>query len=125
MRVGSDFRISLPDIPRSDDDDRVRRCAVWFGRGNWNKMQLPLPFSRQMFGSFSALLLLKVFSLIQLVNHLQSGAAGCVKGFVTCFLEVPLALLGQHGSYSSAQLPVELSENVLQNLFLNLPPQTV
>ena len=34
-------------------------------------------------------------------------------------------LLGQHGSCSSAQLPVELSENMLQNLFLNLPPQTV
>ena len=34
-------------------------------------------------------------------------------------------LLGQHGSCSSAQLPVELTENMLQNLFLNLPPQTV
>ena len=34
-------------------------------------------------------------------------------------------LLGQHGSCSSAQLPVEFSENMLQNLFLNLPPQTV
>ena len=55
----------------------------------------------------------------------QSGAAGCVKGFVTCFLEVPIALLGQHGSCSSAQLPVELSENISLNLFLNLPPQTV
>ena len=29
------------------------------------------------------------------------------------------------GSCSSAQLPVELSEIMLQNLFLNLPPQTV
>ena len=38
--------------------------------------------------------------------EVQSGAAG----FVTCFLEVHLALLGQHGSCSSAQLPVELSE---------------
>ena len=38
------------------------------------------------------------------------------------FKEVPL---GQHGSCSSAQLPVELSENLLQNLFLNLPPRTV
>ena len=37
----------------------------------------------------------------------------------------PPCLLGQHGSCSSAQLPVELSENMLQNLFLNLPPQTV
>ena len=34
-------------------------------------------------------------------------------------------LLGQHGSCSSAQLPLELSENMLQTLFLNLPPQTV
>ena len=34
-------------------------------------------------------------------------------------------LLGQHGNCSSAQLPVELPENMLQNLFLNLPPQTV
>ena len=34
-------------------------------------------------------------------------------------------LLGQHGSCNSAQLPVELLENMLQNLFLNLPPQTV
>ena len=32
-------------------------------------------------------------------------------------------LLGQHGSCSSAQL--EVSENILQNPFLNLPPQTV
>ena len=52
---------------------------------------------------------------------LQSGAAGCVKGFVTC----SPCLLGQHGSCSSAPLPVELSENMLQNLLLNLPPQTV
>ena len=28
------------------------------------------------------------------VIELQSGAAGCVKGFETCFLEVPLACLG-------------------------------
>ena len=34
-------------------------------------------------------------------------------------------LLGLHGSCSSAQLPVELSESMLQNIFLNLPPQTV
>ena len=33
-------------------------------------------------------------------------------------------LPGQHGSCSSAQLPVELSENMLQNLLLN-QPQTV
>ena len=34
-------------------------------------------------------------------------------------------LLGQHGSCSSAQLTVKLSENMLQNLLHNLPPQTV
>ena len=34
-------------------------------------------------------------------------------------------LLGQDGSCSSAKLPVEPSENMLQNLLLNLPPQTV
>ena len=56
-------------------------------------------------------------------TSLQSGAAGCVKCFVTYFLEVPLALLGQHGSYSTAQLPVELPEKML-HLFLNLPPET-
>ena len=33
---------------------------------------------------------------------------------VTCFLKVPLPAL-----------PVELSENILQNLLHNLPPQTV
>ena len=34
-------------------------------------------------------------------------------------------LLGQHGSCSTAQRPVELSENILQNLFNKLLPQTV
>ena len=34
-------------------------------------------------------------------------------------------MLGQHGSCSVAQLPVELSENMLQNIFLNLPPHSV
>ena len=34
-------------------------------------------------------------------------------------------MLGQDSSCSSALLPVELSENMLQNLLLNLPPQTV
>ena len=41
------------------------------------------------------------------------------KGFVKCFLNVPLACLG------SMARPVELSEISLQNLFHNLPPQTV
>ena len=58
-------------------------------------------------------------------NVVQSGAAGRVRGFETGFLEVPLALIGQNGSCSSAQLPVELSDNMLQNLFLDLPPHSV
>ena len=39
----------------------------------------------------------------------QSGAAGCIKGFVKCFLEVPLACLGsmtaavQHNSLYNSQ----------------------
>ena len=47
------------------------------------------------------------------------------KRFCSMFSGNSPCLLGQHGSCSSAQLPVELSENMLQNLFLNLPPQTV
>ena len=34
-------------------------------------------------------------------------------------------LLSQHGSCSTVQQPVEVSVNILQNLFHNLPPQTV
>ena len=34
-------------------------------------------------------------------------------------------LLGQHGSCSTAQRPVELLKSILQHLFNNLPPQTV
>ena len=47
------------------------------------------------------------------------------KSFWNMFSGSPPCLLGQHGSCSSAQLPVELSENMLQNLFHNLLPQTV
>ena len=47
------------------------------------------------------------------------------KRFSNMFSGSSPCLLGQHGSCSSAQLPVELSENMLQNLLLNLPPQTV
>ena len=56
---------------------------------------------------------------------IQSGAAGWGKGFVTCFLEVPLACLGSMAAAVQPKLPVELSENMLQNILLNLPPQTV
>ena len=47
------------------------------------------------------------------------------KRFCSMFSGSSPWLLGQHGSCSSAQLPVELSENMLQNLFLSLPPHSV
>ena len=47
------------------------------------------------------------------------------KRFCNIFSESSHCLLGYHGSYSTAQRPVELSENILQNLFNMLPPQTV
>ena len=34
-------------------------------------------------------------------------------------------MLGQYGSCSTAQWPVELSKNIIQNLFNKLPHQTV
>ena len=49
-------------------------------------------------------------------------AATCYKGFVICFLKVPLACFG---NWSTAQQPVELSEHILQNLRNRLPPRTV
>ena len=51
---------------------------------------------------------------------IQSGAAGCEKGVVKCFLRVPQVV----GLYCPSK-EGELSENILQNLFHNLPPQTV
>ena len=48
-----------------------------------------------------------------------------LKRFRNMFSGSSPCLLGQHGSCSSAQLPVELSVNMLQNLFLNLPPHSV
>ena len=47
------------------------------------------------------------------------------KMFCNMFSGSSPCLLGQHGICSSAQLPVELSEDMLQNIFLTLPPQTV
>ena len=55
------------------------------------------------------------------IRSVQSGTPGCEKGFVKCFLNVPLAYLCS----TAAQRPVELSENILQNLFHNLTSQTV
>ena len=44
------------------------------------------------------------------------------KRFCSMFSGSSPCLLGQHGSFSSAQLPVELVENMLQNLFLTCHP---
>ena len=56
---------------------------------------------------------------------IQSGVAGWVKGFVTYLLRVPEAV-GLNCSCHAAQASKqgELPENMLQNLLLNLPPQT-
>ena len=52
--------------------------------------------------------------------------SGCKKGYVISFLKVLLAYLGiTAAAVCTAQRPVELSENILQNLFHNLTPQTV
>ena len=58
-------------------------------------------------------------------RYIQGAAAGWAQGFVNCFLKVPPCLLGQHISCSTAQRPVELSENILQNLVHNLLPHLV
>ena len=47
------------------------------------------------------------------------------KRFCNMFSGSSPCLLWQHGSYRSAQLPGELSENMLQNLLHKLPPQTL
>ena len=47
------------------------------------------------------------------------------KRFCNIFSGSSPCLLGQNDCCSSAQLPVELSEDMLQNLLFNLPPQTV
>ena len=58
------------------------------------------------------------------LDNVQSGAADCEKGFVKCFLKL-LAWAAWQLQCSIAQRPVELSEIMSQNLFHNLPPQTV
>ena len=56
--------------------------------------------------------------IFQLRQWLQSGASGCEKRFCKICPESSPCLLGEHGSCSAAQQPVELSENILlQNLF--------
>ena len=55
----------------------------------------------------------------------QSGAAGWVKGFVICLLTVPQAA-GLNCSCRAAQASKgNFTENMLQNLILNLPPKIV
>ena len=66
---------------------------------------------------------IKGFGVMILHSSRLGRAAGQVKHNI--FSWSSSCLLGQHGSCSSSQLPVELSENMLQNLFLNLPPQSV
>ena len=52
----------------------------------------------------------------------SGGGATCSKGFVICFLKIPIACVG---SCCTAQWPGELSENILQNLRNKLRPHTV
>ena len=59
-------------------------------------------------------------------SFLQSGVTGCEKGVVNCFLKVPLACLGSTAAEVQSNIQtVELSENILQNLFHHLTPQIV
>ena len=61
----------------------------------------------------------------RLCRGVQSEAATCSEYFVICFSESSSSLLGQYGSYSTAQQPAEPSKNILHNMFDKLPPQTV
>ena len=61
----------------------------------------------------------------QQMNHLNSLGGRLCKRFCSMFSGTSPCFLGQHGSCSSAQQPVELSGNILQNLFHNLTTQTV
>ena len=67
------------------------------------------------------------FHPINEINYRKQYSLGCqvVKRFCKMFSERSPCLLGQHVSFSTAQGPVELSENILQNLFHNLTPQAV
>ena len=56
---------------------------------------------------------------------LLGGAATCSEGFVIFFSRSSPPLLGQHGSCSIAQRPVELLENSLPNLRNKWPPHPV
>ena len=55
----------------------------------------------------------------KILNFLGTGGAKKIE-FELIYLQ-----FGAASCVNQAQLPVELSENMLQNLFYNLPPQTV
>ena len=59
------------------------------------------------------------------IKSLYSLVRQLVDKICYMFSESFSCLLGQHGRCSSAQQPVELSENILQNLFYKLPTQSV
>ena len=64
--------------------------------------------------------------IVHVYRKVSTGWGGHLfRRFCNMFSRSSPCLLGQHGSCSIAQWSVELSENMLQNLLLNLPPQTV
>ena len=64
-----------------------------------------------------------------LCSNLKANPVVCggdmFRRFCNMFSESFPCLLGQHDSCRAAQLPVELSENIFQNLWNKLPPQTL
>ena len=68
----------------------------------------------------------KQVNRVRLLNNNNTVWGGRLcKRFCNVFSGSSPCLLGQHSSCGSAKLPVELSENMLQNLLHNLPPQAV
>ena len=72
----------------------------------------------------------KVNKWVRTWVHLQwlcirSGVETWFEGFVNCFLIAPLDHLGSITAAVQRQRPVELSENILQNVFNKLPTKTV
>ena len=51
------------------------------------------------------------------LRHLTKPQQGCERGF-KMFSESSTCLLGQHGSCSTVQRPLELSKNISKNIFL-------
>ena len=67
----------------------------------------------------------KSAQIIVLLCQVQSGASGCEKGFVKCFLKVPLSYLGSTAAAVQPNGLWNFQKHVLQNLFHNQAPQTV